>query len=150
MTTVTLCKCKDDPRVVSKVTEGDISRNCTIYGDCSIHNPSILIDYFSGLEHYNYAKFSDRWYWIEDIILKPGVRALLNLREDVLATHAREIRAISKFRVMRNETVCQPLLADGEYPVLVTNNIKREYFSNEVFNGQYYMLTVLGGGYTSS
>ena len=106
--------------------------------------------YFSGLEHYNYAKFSDRWYWIEDIILKPGVRALLNLREDVLATHAREIRAISKFRVMRNETVCQPLLADGEYPVLVTNNIKREYFSNEVFNGQYYMLTVLGGGYTSS
>ena len=146
MTTVTLCKCKNDPRVVSKTTEGDTNRSCKIYGDCSIHNPIILLSYFEGIESYNYAKIGNRMYWIEDIVLRPGKRVELTLKEDVLATHAGEIRAISKFRVMRNEFVGQPLLVDEQYPVLVTNNIVRKYFGEQnVFTGQYYMLTVLGG-----
>ena len=146
MTTVTLCRCKDDPRVVSKTMEGNTDRSCKIYGNCSIHNPVILISYFAGIESYNYAKIGNRMYWINDIVVRPGKRVELTLKEDVLATHAREIRAISKFRVMRNEFVGQPLLVDEQYPVLVTNNIVRKYFGEQnAFNGQYYMLTVLGG-----
>ena len=146
MTTVTIGKCKDDPRVVSKTMESSTDKSCKIYGDCSIHNPVILLSYFSGIESYNYAKIGDRMYWIEDIVLRPGKRVELTLKEDVLATHAGEIRAISKFRVMRNEHVGQPLLFDEQYPALVTNNIVRKYFGNDdVFTAQCYMLTVLGG-----
>lgn len=145
MTTVTLCKCKDDPRVVSKITEGDTGRNCKIYNDCSIHNPVILLAYFAGIEGYNYAKIGDRYYWIEDIVLKPGKRVELTLKEDVLTTHAGEIRAIAKFQVARNEHVGQPKLYDPEYPARVDNNIVLKHFPNHVFNTEQYLVTVLGG-----
>lgn len=145
MTTVTLCKCKNDPRVVSKTTEGDTDRSCKIYGDCSIHNPIILLSYFAGIESYNYAKIGNRMYWIDDIVLRPGKRVELTLKEDVLATHAGEIRNINKFRVMRNEHVGQPKLYDPEYPARVDNNIVLKHFSKHVFNTEQYLVTVLGG-----
>lgn len=146
MPDVTLCNCSDDPRKVSKTLTGGGNYPCTIYSDCSVHNPRILLVYSSGLENYNYAHFLNRYYWIRDAELQPGNRIVLTLEEDVLFTHAAEIRNIDKFRVVRNEHVAQPHLVDGEYPVLVTNNIKREYFSNKnVFAGQSYLLTVLGG-----
>ena len=146
MPDVLLCNCNDDPRKVSKTISGGGNYSCTIYSDCSVHNPRILLAYSSEIINYNYAQFLGRYYWVRDAELQPGHRVVVTLEEDVLFTHAEAIRAIDKFQIVRNEHVAQPHLVDGEYPALVTNNIKREYFSNkDVFAGQSYLLTVLGG-----
>lgn len=146
MTTVTLCICKDDPRKISKSTSGDSNRNCEIYGECSIHNPQILLAYSDDIKDYNYAKMLNRQYWVKDIILMPGKRCELILQEDVLSTHAEEILKINKFRAIRNEYVGQPLIYDSEYPTRVDNVVDVKHFSAEnVFNNFNYLVTVLGG-----
>lgn len=145
MSDVLLCNCADDPRKVSKTISNGGNYPCTIYSSCSVHNPRILLAYSSEIIDYNYAHFLGRYYWIRDADLQPGNRVVLTLEEDVLFTHAEAIRAIDKFQIVRNEHVAQPHLVDGEYPTLVTNNIKRAYFSNDVFSSISYLLTVLGG-----
>lgn len=148
MPNIQLCNYTGDPRVLEKNVVTGNSINCSIYGECSIHNPKVIIQYFSGVEQFNYAKMFDRCYFIEDMIFASGKRVELTLREDVLTTHAAEIKKLKAY-VVRQEKVGQPLLVDSEYPALVTNNITRLYFSETPFaqGNDSYMLTVIGGGY---
>lgn len=146
MTTVSLGTCTDDPRKVSKNFLANSNPVCEIYGDCSVHNPHLLLAYENGMENYNYASIFGRHYWIQDIILKPGKRCELVLKEDVLMSHAGEILALNKFRVSRNEFVGQPKMYDDQYPSRVDNNIVVAHFSQaDVFNNDSYLVTVLGG-----
>lgn len=146
MTTVSLGTCTDDPRKINKSFTASVSPTCEIYGDCSIHNPRLLLAYENGMENYNYAQIFGRSYWIQDIILKPGKRCELNLKEDVLMSHAQEILALNKFRVSRNEFVGQPKMYDDQYPSRVDNNIVIAHFSEaDIFNSDSYLVTVLGG-----
>lgn len=150
MTTVILANCKDDPRKISKTIESSHSVSCSVYGNCSIHNPSFTLRYFDGIERYNYAQAFGRYYWITDITLMPGKKALLTLREDVLMSHKDEILAIRGARVVRNEHVGQPLVYDESYPTRVDNSLVRQYFSNDVMNTVNYLVTVIGGDSSSS
>ena len=152
MTSVLLGTC-DEP--INKVFKNPLlsdSRSCSIYGECSVHNPTLVLAYTDGITNYNYASIFDRFYWITDCTLMPGKKAILSLSEDVLYTHAREIGDIPSPRVVVNEYVGQPLAYDDEYPTRVDNQIVRQYFSNDVMNTTMYLVTVLGGNpqYTSS
>lgn len=152
MTSVLLGTCNEPVNKVFKNPSLSYSRNCSIYGECSVHNPTLVLEYFDGITGYNYANIFDRFYWIADCTLMPGKKALLTLREDVLYTHAREIGDIPSPRVVVNEYVGQPLAYDENYPTRVDNQIVRRYFSNDVMNTTMYLVTVLGGNpqYTSS
>lgn len=151
MTGLTLGVCKDDPYKISKSPTFSHSVNCTIYGECSVISPQLIIDYFSGVENCNYAQFLGKFYWIRDIILMQGQRCRVSLEEDALYTYAADILKCEAY-ADRSESKVNPMVVDGNYPTKVTNTMTVKKFSIEPFaaGNDTYLLTVIGGGRTFS
>lgn len=147
MTSVSLGVCRDDPYKIKKSPSFNNTVNCTIYGECSVISPNLIIDYFNGVEDCNYAQFLGKFYWIRDVILIPGRRCKISMEEDPFYTYANYILSCEAY-ADRSESKVNPMVVDGNYPTKVTNTMTVKKFSLEPFaaGNDTYLLTVIGGG----
>lgn len=145
--------CGDDFYTVPKQMSNVVAKDCTVYGECSVMNPSFLLRYFSGIESTTYCEIPDwgKFYYVSDVILMPGKRARIICTEDVLQSKWGQLQNVMA-RVSRQEKVGLADMYDSEYPVRVTNAIKKYPFSvaNPFGTGGSYLLTVIGGNGGSS
>lgn len=145
--------CGDDFYTVPKQMSNVVAKDCTVYGECSVMNPSFLLRYFSGIESTTYCEIPDwgKFYYVSDVVLMPGKRARIICTEDVLQSKWSQLQNVMA-RVSRQEKVGLGDMYDSEYPVRVTNAIKKYPFSvaNPFGTGGSYLLTVIGGNGGSS
>lgn len=145
--------CGDDFYTVPKQMSNVVAKDCTVYGECSVMNPSFLLRYFSGIESTTYCEIPDwgKFYYVSDVILMPGKRARIICTEDVLQSKWSQLQNVMA-RVSRQEKVGLADMYDGEYPVRLTNVINKYKFSveNPFGTGGSYLLTVIGGNGGSS
>lgn len=140
----------DDTRVIEKnLGASTYSANVAVYNNCSIMNPTILLDYHSNLVNSNYFQIPswNRFYWITEMQVMPGGRCVITGKEDVLMGNAQEILNLVGYRV-RSENKKTKLAVDNAYPSLVTANVNTIPFSEAPFsadNTYQYVVTVKGG-----
>lgn len=145
--------CGDDFYTVPKQMSNVVAKDCTVYGECSVMNPSFLLRYFSGIESTTYCEIPDwgKFYYVSDVVLMPGKRARIICTEDVLQSKWDQLKNVMA-RVSRQEKVGLADMYDSEYPVRLTNVINKYAFSveNPFGTGGSYLLTVIGGNGGSS
>ena len=140
--------CEDDFYTVPKTMSNVVARDCTVYGECSVMNPSFLLRYFSGIESTTYCEIPDwgKFYYVSDVILMPGKRARIICTEDVLQSKWGQLQNVMA-RVSRQEKVGMGDMYDSEYPTRLSNTITKLPFSveNPFGTGESYLMTVIGG-----
>lgn len=140
--------CSDDFYTVPKQMSDVTTRDCAVYGECSVMNPSFLLRYFSGIESTTYCEIPEwgKFYYVSDVIVMPGKRARIICTEDVLQSKWEQLKYVMA-RVSRQEKNGLVDMYDSEYPVRVTNVINKYPFSveNPFGTGGSYLLTVIGG-----
>lgn len=92
---ITLYKNFSKKRNSTKQPTGGTTANVVFKDKCSIDNPIFLID---GVDlAYNYLKFNDTYYFIDDIILSNNKIYELHCSKDVLATYKTAIGSYNAF-----------------------------------------------------
>lgn len=148
---------EDDPRKVQK-TLGEAKhtiQNASVYENCSIMNPSFLVDYSASIIETNYVKATlwNRYYFIRDFIAMPGGRCRVVCDEDVLMGNANEIYKLNA-NVIRQEKAKFPFVIDRMMQAradtrTTTYNFDENPFSppaqGELDTANRYLLTVIGG-----
>lgn len=146
--TIEIGTCMDAYNALQKTPSLNAVSNVSVYGDCSIMNPTFLLDFNVRYLHCNYLHAFDRYYWITDIILMPGHRCRIICDEDVLYTHKNEILSLYAYP-NRSESNRDQNVVDESIIAKVKNNIAVKRFSLNPFGAgnESYLLTVIGGGY---
>lgn len=146
--TLTLMKNYSDHRVLHKSISAVITLQCTIYNDCDIMSPNLLLTYTSEIVNCNYAYIPDwnKYYYVSPALLLNGGRCILSLTEDVLMSHSSEIEDLF-CTILRNEHGAYSLLPDSNVMIQGENAINEYSFSNPFvfYNRGSYVLQALGG-----
>lgn len=150
--TVNFYAVTDDNRVIDKNLGNVVVSisDAKVYGDCSIMNPSLLINYRDSIPGVNYFEIPSwsRFYYVTEITVLPGKRCIVSGKEDVLKGNAQQIKNLVAYRV-RSENKKTAYAVDPAYPSLITANVTIMNFSEAPFKagvGDYnYILTVKGG-----
>lgn len=118
---------------------------------CDMLNPSIILDWFDGIESYNYVHIStfDRFYFITGVTLTRGKRCVMSCAVDVLHTYHANIMQCTG-TVLRSESIGKPtMIPDSKLPIhtnertIDTINFPDTPFTRTV--GSHYILTTIGG-----
>lgn len=135
-----------DPLTISNVRPND---------PCDMLNPSIILDWFDGIESYNYVYIStfDRFYFITGVTLTSGKRCVMSCAVDVLHTyHVDIVKCMGT--VLRSESIGKPtMISDSKLPIYTnertidTINFPETPFTRSV--GSHYILTTIGGSPSS-
>lgn len=125
------------------------------FGECSVQNPVMRLRPFENWAIVNYAYISDyqRYYFIDEIIMKSGDILELHCRCDVLMSFRKSIKE-STGLLIANENLSTPYIKDNNYPVSLKKTLTTYVFSESPFNietsgyftGRNYVITVAGGG----
>jgi len=146
--TLTLMKNYSDNRVLNKNVVTVVTKDCNVYNDCNIMNPVLLLLYSPEVVDCNYAYIPDwnKYYYVSPPLLINGGRCILSLSEDVLMSHADEIKSLS-CTILRNEFGTYSLLPDSNVMIQGENEITEYSFSNpfQFYNRGSYVLQALGG-----
>lgn len=119
--TVTLYQTSDDPRVVTKAMTSIATVTAKPTENCSIINPQLILNNSStpDLTSANYMYISDwsRYYFIDNIVMRPGREIELQGSIDVLTTYDTEIRSCTA-TVVRSQSVGKPtMIPDNKLPI---------------------------------
>ena len=112
---------------------------------CSIIHPTFLLDGWNKAD--NYVVCDNRYYWIEDIIIKSATQAEYHCREDVLATFKSQIGDSTQY-ILRSSKAYTPALIDTKYPMLtsiVRTETELETLHNSMMGGGFYVVGVQNG-----
>lgn len=112
-------KCSDDPRSLNKTYTDEKRKTCTVYAECSILNPSILLRYDAGLIHHNYMYIPEwgRYYFVSSMSVATGKQMIVTGSVDVLQTYKDEIKNCPA-TCIRNEGVGRPTyIPDSSLPL---------------------------------
>ena len=132
----------------SKITAIDTIDTAHIKDDTSIISPSIILSYkkISTLRKCNYLYIPSmgRYYYVNDIVLKPGGMFELKCHVDVLMTYKGDIKNITTL-ILRQENLNNPYIEDGQLLVRA-NRVYEKHTIGKVGDGtDHYYLTVNGG-----
>lgn len=131
-----------DPLIITQVRPND---------PCDMLNPSIILDWFDGIESYNYVYIStfDRFYFVTGVTLSSGKRCMLSCAVDVLHTYHANITECTG-TVLRSESIGKPtMISDSKLPIHTNErtidaiNFPETPFTRTV--GSHYILTTIGG-----
>ena len=161
--TITLYVNNDDKRKLNKNLAGGLTiANANVYNDCSVMYPALKIAYFNNITNYNYIYIPDfnRYYYITDIVLRPGQTAIIKCSVDVLMSFKNEIllsyQTITRYNDSENINVSQSEVVDNLLPI--SKNLQFmgaiqfrssgwERFYHNAWNSDYsYLLQTVGGG----
>lgn len=142
---------KDNPKKIIKSLGNPLIKQVSPYNDCSISNPSLLLNYDNSIiVNYNYFYIPewDSYYFMNhDIKAISGGRMILSGYEDVLMSNANEILNLDCY-VYRGESNRNKYIADS-IPAQVQRTCNTIAFPNNPFDFNYkdypYTLRVIGG-----
>ena len=147
----------DDPRKVQKTlgTAKHTIQNASVYENCSIMNPSFLVDYSASIIETNYVKATlwNRYYFIRDFIAMPGGRCRVICDEDVLMGNAEDILKLN-CNIIRQEYANAPYVIDRMMLARAdTKTTTKEFTGNpfspppqaETDTAHRYLITIVGG-----
>lgn len=104
------------------------------YDNIDILNPELIIDYKPGIIEYNYCYIPDfkRYYFVNNITLQPGKRAILSCHVDVLMTY--QIQILNSYAtVIRNEDIGPNYISDNRFPSKQERFCDAKYFPLQPF-----------------
>ena len=117
---------------------------------CDVLNPSLICVYTSGLAAQNYAKiaaFGNRYYFIDNVSLLDGQRAILKLSVDPLMTYADDIVKCTGVCLRTEQGATY--IPDNKFPILTNKRqIVLDNFDSTPFTrspSYPYILTTIGG-----
>lgn len=116
---VILYKCDDDPRTLDKTLGDGVTRKCSVYGQCSVVAPALLLRYDATLLQHNYMYIGDwhRYYKIDNISVDRGEQMIVTGTVDVLQTYNAQIKTCPA-TCIRNEGVGRPTyIPDSSLPL---------------------------------
>lgn len=152
---VNLFTTTDDKRVVNKTLTAVKTLSCSVYDNCDIYKPRLLIEYDASIytTNYMYIPLMQRYYFITDVILDAGNRMVLHGELDVLYTYRNSISQVNA-TVVRNEFAEDNLLVDPIATFTPQKEVKAFQFPDTPFNAREIgsaknFVMVIGGGYTS-
>lgn len=137
-----------DSKVINKSIRqiGD-TYSCSVYGECTIKQPDLLLTYASQLALCNYAYIADfgRYYFKKDLTLLSGGRCILSLEVDPLMSFASDIGNLNCI-INRYEKAGISMLPDSGIAIN-GNSVEIIHFPNgfELSNTHSVVLGVLGG-----
>lgn len=73
------------------------SYDCKLKDDCGMQSPVFIVQNLSKSTLYNYAKFENKYYWIDDIIYLTNNLQEVHCHLDPLATYKDDIKACNAF-----------------------------------------------------
>lgn len=146
---ISIAVTSDDEHKVHKTLSILGSYTGTLKEDCSMENPSIMVQVPEGTcQQSNYAAISaggelprTYYYFIKDKVMHRTGIVELELECDYLMTFENEIRALN-CTVDRNEKLANAYLIDNEYQILACDNIVTIDFPQGFGNEQLILLTV--------
>lgn len=145
--TLTLMNNHDDSKKVRKNVTVVTTRECSVYGDCSLLAPTMILKYDSILSSCNYAYIEEfgRYYFMGSPVFMAGGRCLIYLTVDPLMSHSSDIEAIY-CNIVRCEQSEISMIPDSDL-MTIGNNIEVLDFSEEFTESAQhsYVLAVLGG-----
>lgn len=142
---------KDNPKKIVKSLGNPVIKNVSPYSECSISNPTLLLDYDKSIivnNNYFYIPEWNSYYFMNhDIKALSGGRMLLSGYEDVLMTNSEEILNLDVY-VFRGQNNRNKYLNDS-IPAEVQRTCNTIAFPNNPFDFNYndypYTLRVIGG-----
>lgn len=147
-----IMNCTNDNRVINKKPSDIKTVQCQVYGECNIYAPTLVVDYDTDFTKANYAYIEEwnRYYYITDMVVRSGKRAMLTLRCDVLMSFKPQILALQCYIKKSNKpTANGNYLPDSNIPVSSDTFTVNRNFSETPFSpgsSGWYVMTVLGGG----
>jgi len=130
---------QSDRRALHKQLSQVGSSNCTITDDCSVYQPSLILQYNRAVVLANYAYIQEwsRYYFITSVDVMPGGRMRINLKVDVLYSNVDTIETL-RVEVIRNENLVEPYLPDNKYVFLDTYDVinKLPVYDIDIFSDQ--------------
>lgn len=117
---VSFYKSNDDPRKLGKTMQPVVNNiSCSVFNNCSLITPTILIAFNPDIINANYMYISDfdRWYFIVDISVDIGKKMYVQCVIDVLQTYENEIKNCTATCV-RNGGIGRPTyIPDNSLPL---------------------------------
>lgn len=151
MLSIQLGEFSGDNRQLIKNMSNVITKNCEVYGESSLLNPSFLLNYDTSLLNKNYVKVTswNRYYNIvSPLIMMAGGRCLIKCAEDVRMTYANAILGLDCY-IVRNQNKCNTLLVDDYYPAEIMSTLCTLKFNQAPFgldsSSRSIVLCVYGG-----
>lgn len=130
---------QSDRRALHKQLSQVGSANCTITDECSVYQPSLILQYNRAVVLANYAYIQEwsRYYFITSVDVMPGGRMRINLKVDVLYSNVDTIETL-RVEVIRNENLVEPYLPDNKYVFLDTYDVinKLPVYDTNIFDNQ--------------
>lgn len=133
-------------RVTKNITsQGNYT--CTLKGECSVENPSILINTSANISSYNYMYISEfgRYYFISDIVSVRNGVWLVQGHVDVLMTYSSEIKTCSA-TCKRQENLFNMYLDDPEFKTYNNADIVTKALTGGALNKNMSYVLVTAGG----
>lgn len=151
MDTITFYSTSDDSRVLNKSLSGATNRECNIYGDITLGQPSFLVAYDEGLfsKNYLYWPLVNRYYYITNITGSKGERLLITAKVDPLMSFRSQIENLSCV-IDRAASNRSKWIDDNVYPMEASTQVQNYQFNSTPFStadvvSGNYLLTVIGG-----
>lgn len=149
-----LMTCTDDNRVINKNPVDINTVECSVYGECSMFEPTLLLSYFRGMENCNYCYIPEwnRYYFVVNSTFRKGMQVVLRCRCDVLMSFKPYIEDLTcHISSTSTRDASGVYLADPNMPVSSDSFVINVPFSESPFDrsgseGGSYVLTVVGGG----
>lgn len=151
MDRITFYSTSDDSRVLNKQLSDSIVRECNIYGDITLGQPSFLVAYDSELfsKNYLYWPLVNRYYYITNITGSKGKRLLITAKVDPLMSFKDQIEDLSCV-IDRAASNRSKWIDDNVYPMEASTQVQNYIADYTPFStvstGKRYILTTLGGG----
>lgn len=151
MDKITFYSTGDDNRVLNKQLSGATNRECNIYGDITLGQPSFLVAYDEALftKNYLYWPLVNRYYYITNITGSKGERLLITAKVDPLMSFRNQIENLSCV-IDRAASNRSKWIDDNHYPMEASTQVQNYQFSSTPFStadvvSGNYLLTVIGG-----
>lgn len=151
----------EDPRKLDKrtnfINSSPTPFTATLKENCSVMSPDFIVSTSLvnlARSNYVYCDDWDRYYFIDDLITMPGGRVAIRCREDVLTSHADQIRYLTGYLIRTADGGhANSLIRDNRYPAQANRQFQIYEFDASPFTANYstdlvYLLTVVGGDHS--
>lgn len=134
---VSFYKSDDDPRKLGKSMQSVVTGiSCSVFGNCSLITPTILLAYNPAIINANYMYINDfnRWYFIADTSVDAGKKLYVHGVIDVLQTYTNEIKSCTS-TCIRNGGIGRPsYVPDNSLPIYQSAENFTSLNIGELFN----------------
>ena len=139
---------KRNSTYIPQDSELPATQYASLKNGCSDHNPVFLLSNTNNVFPFNYVKWDNWYYFIDDVVREKNQLVSVHCSLDVLATYKTDILNTTAF-VAYSSISGGSWLPDTRIPVLnnvsVSKNTLQLPFINTEANTETYYLTVIGG-----